>query len=64
MVFTIRELLDITWETQSRGACFCLASALQKLFYTVDKFPSIRLTQPTLVLWGNLDKTHRKTEKY
>jgi len=58
-----KKFRDIAWETQHRGACFCLSSALQKMFYEVNRFPSLKISQPTLVLWGMADKTHRRTNK-
>jgi pimeloyl-ACP methyl ester carboxylesterase len=46
----------------SHGACFCLASAFQR--YLTDKAPGLSaISQPSLVVWGEADKSHRKTNK-
>jgi hypothetical protein len=51
-------------ESQDRGAIFSLATSFQKLFYERKAAPTFGpVLQPTLLLWGCSDKTHRKTEK-
>jgi pimeloyl-ACP methyl ester carboxylesterase len=46
----------------SHGACFCLASAFQR--YMTDKEPALgAVNQPSLVIWGEADRTHRHTDK-
>ena len=45
-----------------RGGCFCLASAYQALQRGAD-YPTCRLGQETVVLWGSADQTHRHTDK-
>lgn len=42
------------------GACYCLASALQKFVATDDPFRDWRLDAPAAVLWGAADKTYRR----
>jgi pimeloyl-ACP methyl ester carboxylesterase len=46
-----------------RGAKFSLASAFQK--FQLDKTPVSQFIahQPAIVLWGSLDRTHKKTNK-
>lgn len=45
-----------------RGACFCLASAFQGFF--IHSYPVFkRIEQPTLLIWGTKDRSHRKTNK-
>jgi pimeloyl-ACP methyl ester carboxylesterase len=57
---TAKQLTNSTLETQQRGACFCLASALQKWFYETSIDPmGAKVAVPTLVLWGKADRTHR-----
>ena len=57
-------LKKIVLESQNRGACFCLASAFQKMFYERQKGPLMpHLDIPTLLIWGKNDKTHRRTDR-
>lgn len=56
------EFQAVGLESIRHGACFCLASGLQQL--RSSPRPSLKaVTQPSLVLWGNADRTHRKTQK-
>ena len=41
----------------SDGGIFCLASLIQAWFHVKD--PSFRVEQPTVVMWGGSDRTHR-----
>jgi len=44
------------------GACFCLASAFQR--YLTDTPPQLLpFVQPALVVWGDADRSHRRTDK-
>lgn len=44
------------------GACFCLASGFQR--FITESLPNPKgLDIPGLVIWGEDDKTHRKTDK-
>lgn len=44
------------------GACYCLASALQR--FATPALPEVHLTDtPALIIWGDKDKTHRRTQK-
>lgn len=43
----------------SRGGIFCLASLAQTWFQA--KNPSFKVTQPTVVMWGGSDRTHRRS---
>ena len=46
----------------ARGACYCLASAFQAAAREMDPgLGSVR--QPALVVWGEADRTHRRTDK-
>lgn len=47
-----------------KGARFSLASAFQALM--IDKAVPSELVakQPAIILWGNMDRTHRKTDKH
>lgn len=42
------------------GACYCLASALQKFAQTDNPFRDWRLDVPAAILWGASDKTYRR----
>jgi pimeloyl-ACP methyl ester carboxylesterase len=45
-----------------KGACYCLASAFQAALR--EKTPGLRpVRQPALVVWGEADRTHRRTDK-
>jgi pimeloyl-ACP methyl ester carboxylesterase len=58
------ELTRISLESHARGGCFCLASALQGMFYQRgnDELPD-KISTPALVLWGVADRTHRPTNR-
>lgn len=44
------------------GACFCLASAFQR--YLTDAPAQLAtIRQPSLIYWGEADKSHRRTDK-
>jgi pimeloyl-ACP methyl ester carboxylesterase len=43
----------------SNGGIFCLASLTQTWSYA--KYPSLRVTQPVVVMWGGSDRTHRRS---
>lgn len=44
------------------GACFCLASAFQR--YLTDAPPRLEaVRQPSLIIWGEADRSHRRTDK-
>jgi pimeloyl-ACP methyl ester carboxylesterase len=43
----------------SSGGIFCLASMTQTWFHI--KNPSFKVTQPTMVMWGGSDRTHRRS---
>ncbi len=48
-------------EALSHGACFCLASGLQRLRASP---PGLRpVGRPAMVVWGSADRTHRRTDK-
>jgi pimeloyl-ACP methyl ester carboxylesterase len=61
-----RDMLADFVETTDRalraGACFCLASAFQR--YLTDTPPRLAaIEQPSLIFWGEADKSHRRTDK-
>ena len=61
-----RELLAEFVETadvaMTEGACFCLASVFQR--YLTDEAPVPGpVRQPAMVIWGEADRSHRKTDK-
>jgi hypothetical protein len=41
----------------SKGGIFCLASLTQT--WSQAKYPSLKITQPAVVMWGGSDRTHR-----
>jgi pimeloyl-ACP methyl ester carboxylesterase len=43
------------------GACFCLASAFQRFLVGDPSLPPVR--QPTLIVWGDRDRSHAGTDK-
>jgi pimeloyl-ACP methyl ester carboxylesterase len=43
----------------SSGGIFCLASMTQAWFHV--KNPSFKVSQPTVVMWGGSDRTHRRS---
>jgi len=46
----------------ARGACYCLASAFQAVARETE--PGLGpVRQPALVVWGEADRTHRRTDK-
>ena len=62
LIFSL--IMQYTMDSQDRGALFSLATCFQKLFYTRKSAPSFGpIVQPTLLLWGCSDRTHKKTER-
>jgi pimeloyl-ACP methyl ester carboxylesterase len=58
----LASFVETTDTAFSQGACFCLASAFQN--YLTDTAPSlVPITQPSLIIWGDADKSHRHTDK-
>jgi pimeloyl-ACP methyl ester carboxylesterase len=58
----VPEFIESTDRALSHGACFCLASAFQR--YLTNKAPALsNVTQPSMVVWGEADKSHRHTDK-
>jgi pimeloyl-ACP methyl ester carboxylesterase len=56
------EFLQKTDDAFANGACFCLASAFQH--YLTDTPQNLSaVQQPSLIFWGEADKSHRKTDK-
>lgn len=43
----------------SNGGIFCLASLIQTWFHL--KNPSFKVSQPTVMMWGGSDRTHRRS---
>ncbi|MEZ5503456.1 MAG: alpha/beta hydrolase [Halioglobus sp.] len=60
---TAVEFAKIGSESLQHGACFCLASGLQQLRANVEPPILQSVSQPSLVLWGTADRTHRRTDK-
>jgi len=58
----LSEFVETTDVAFSHGACFCLASAFQR-YLTDTEQPLSIVNQPSLVIWGEADRTHRKTDK-
>lgn len=52
-----------TLDSFKRGARFSMASALQALKRDNTPANEFSANQPTIIVWGNLDRTHRKTNK-
>lgn len=46
----------------SSGGIFCLATLIQTWFHV--KNPSFRVSQPTVVMWGGSDRTHRRSNPH
>lgn len=58
----LSEFVETTDTAFAHGACFSLASAFQR--YLTDKEQSLAIVnQPSLVIWGEADRTHRQTDK-
>ena len=58
----VAEFVETTDAAFSQGACFCLASAFQR--YLTDAEPPLTpVAQPTLIIWGESDRSHRNTDK-
>ena len=58
----LAEFVKTTDVAFANGAIFCLASAFQH--YLTDNEPSLEIVnQPSLVIWGEADRTHRNTDK-
>lgn len=50
-------------ESLQHGACFCLASGLQQLRANAEPPMLQAISQPSLIIWGAADRTHRRTDK-
>ena len=59
---TVRNFLDPALDALGHGGSFCLASAFQATF-GADRPALGRVTQPTTVVWGTADRSHRRTAK-
>jgi pimeloyl-ACP methyl ester carboxylesterase len=58
----LSEFVETTDRALEHGACFCLASAFQH--YLTDSAPALAtISQPTLIVWGEADRSHRRTDK-
>ena len=58
----LADFVATTDHALSGGACFCLASAFQR--YLTDGPPRLAaIKQPALIVWGEADKSHRRTDK-
>jgi len=58
----LADFVETTDRAFSGGASFCLASAFQR--YLTDVPPPLpAVKQPSLVIWGDADKSHRHTDK-
>lgn len=57
------ELTAMALDSFKRGARFPLASALQALHRAPEEADLLQVGCPTVVLWGDLDRTHRHTDK-
>ena len=58
----LSEFVETTDVAFAHGACFCLASAFQR-YLTDTEQPLAVINQPSLVIWGEADRTHRNTDK-
>ncbi|HYU09474.1 MAG TPA: alpha/beta hydrolase [Gemmatimonadales bacterium] len=58
----LSQFVATTDDAFSHGACFCLASAFQR-YLTDAPQPLSVINQPSLVIWGEADKSHRHTDK-
>lgn len=57
------EYTNPTVKSFKRGAKFSLASALQQLLKDTTPTSELVANQPAIILWGSLDRTHKKTNK-
>lgn len=58
----LNEFLQPTLEAFRHGAVFSLATAFQQ--YLAGDGPALKpVTQPTLIVWGDMDRTHKHTDK-
>jgi pimeloyl-ACP methyl ester carboxylesterase len=58
----LADFIETTDRALGGGACFCLASAFQR--YLTDAPPPLEpVRQPSLIIWGEADKSHRRTDK-
>ena len=58
----LADFVETTDHALSGGACFCLASAFQRYLTDVPP-PLAAVKQPSLIIWGDADKSHRRTDK-
>jgi len=58
----IRLFTALAHETLDHGACYCLSSFLQ-VWHAIPDLNLERVQQPALVIWGNADRSHAKTDK-
>lgn len=59
----LSELVDTANVALANGACFCLASVFQR--YLSDDIPPLNPVRcPSLVVWGEADRSHRRTDKF
>lgn len=57
-----QQLTEIALSSYKSGACFSLASCFQ--FYLQEKQPDLEpVKQPSLIIWGECDGSHAKTDK-
>lgn len=59
----IKEMSDIAFESFAQGARFSLASIIQAFNVTTLTPDQLIVEQNAILLWGSLDRSHRKTNK-
>lgn len=58
-----KSLFQITSKAYDQGACMCWSSTLQSYFFT-NRIPRFsQVAHPTLMIWGEKDRSHRKSQK-
>jgi pimeloyl-ACP methyl ester carboxylesterase len=59
----LSDLVDTANCALANGACFCLASVFQR--YLSDDVPLLHPVRcPSLIVWGEADRSHRRTDKH
>jgi pimeloyl-ACP methyl ester carboxylesterase len=58
----LQNLVETADVALANGACFCLASVFQR--YMSDEVPPLGPVRcPSLIVWGEADRSHRRTDK-
>ncbi|GAB2604012.1 alpha/beta fold hydrolase [Spirosoma areae] len=60
--FQVSSFTALAHDALDHGACYCLSSFLQ-VWHAIPDLNLEQVNQPALVIWGNADRSHAKTDK-